>query len=64
VYAGVSYCGSPYLQQPIRDPKDGCGCPTIAKAKDPSEHCPLNFQNHPAHRLSHYCNCKWCQATS
>jgi hypothetical protein len=57
---GISYCGRPFLQQIDRDPViDGCGCPTIAKAKDPSEHCPVNARHQPASRGSG-CNCKWC----
>jgi hypothetical protein len=62
VYAGVSYCGSPYLQQPIRQPIEGCGCPTREKAKDPAEHCPLTRSNRPASQSPGKCDCKWCQA--
>src|SRR3954453_17830293 len=46
---GVSYCGRPFLQDIDRDPEtDGCGCPTHEKAKSPSEHCPIDRQNHLA----------------
>jgi hypothetical protein len=61
VRCGVSYCGKPFLAMPLRDPAtDGCGCPTIAKAKDPSEHCPLDARHQPAATSHHGCNCKWC----
>jgi hypothetical protein len=61
VSGGVSYCGKPFIQKVHRDSAlDGCGCPTLAKAKDPHEHCPLNLYNLPARRLGSSCNCKWC----
>jgi hypothetical protein len=57
----VSYCGTPFLRKVVRDPQiDGCGCPTIAKAKDPKEHCPLNVRNEPARSVDGACDCKWC----
>jgi hypothetical protein len=58
---GVSYCGSPFLENVRRDPVlDGCGCPTIAKSKDPGEHCPLNARHQPASPYGQGCDCKWC----
>ncbi len=61
VYRNVSYCGSPFLRKPLRDPaEDGCGCPTIEKAKDRSEHCPLTVRHRPATRMGEVCDCKWC----
>jgi hypothetical protein len=61
IHRKVSYCGRPFLQMPRRDDAvDGCGCPTIAKAKDPSEHCPLDWRNRPASVANGACNCKWC----
>ena len=67
VSAGVSYCGTPFLRKVDRDPLvDGCGCPTIAKAKDPVEHCPLNARHHRAASTGGggggECDCKWCAA--
>lgn len=60
----TSYCGRPFQQQISRDPTvDGCGCPTIAKAKDPTEHCPLDPRHRPASPATHgngACTCKWC----
>jgi hypothetical protein len=39
----ISYCGMPYLSKITRDPTtDGCGCPTLEKAKSPTESCPRN----------------------
>lgn len=56
-----TYCGRPYLEQPTRDPAtDGCGCPTLDKAKDPTEHCPLTPRHLPATDDAAACNCKWC----
>jgi hypothetical protein len=62
VSAGTSYCGTPFLRQVDRDPaQDGCGCPTVAKAKDPAEHCPVTVRFHAASSTSHHgCDCKWC----
>jgi hypothetical protein len=61
-HAGVSYCGTPFLRRPLRDAGlDGCGCPTVAKAKDPAEHCPLNAANRAAGGAGGACDCKWCQ---
>ena len=63
VYWGVTYCGRPFLQKIQREPAlDGCGCPTRDKAKSPHEHCPLDWRNRPARRLSDGCTCKWCNA--
>lgn len=57
-----SYCGRPLLRQIERDPTfDGCGCPVRAKAKDPTEHCPLTARHLPAARTDAGCTCKWCQ---
>ncbi len=43
VRRGVSYCGTPFLARIDRDAAlDGCGCPTIEKAKTPAERCPQN----------------------
>jgi hypothetical protein len=61
----VSYCGTPFLRKPDRDPfVDGCGCPTIAKAKDPKEHCPLTASHRPATAAPERCDCKWCVAAA
>jgi hypothetical protein len=62
VACGVSYCGTPFLRKVDRDPVvDGCGCPTIVKAKDPGEHCPVNRSNQAAKRGGHGgCDCRWC----
>lgn len=65
VQCGKSFCGPPLLRRPLRDPTvDGCGCPTHAKAKDPTEHCPINWQHdaaslHGPGRIG--CDCKWCK---
>jgi len=57
---GVSYCGTPFLDLPDRDPAtDGCGCPTHDKAKSPAEHCPLTITHRPATETPR-CDCKWC----
>ncbi|MGN6725440.1 MAG: hypothetical protein ACTHLZ_05955 [Tepidisphaeraceae bacterium] len=57
----TSYCGRPFLQLPDRDPvRDGCGCPTRAKAKDPKEHCPITLRHVAATREGAACDCKWC----
>jgi hypothetical protein len=57
----ISYCGRPLLDQIRRSSSiDGCGCPTIDKAKDPHEHCPLDRLNQPAKRVDGVCSCKWC----
>jgi hypothetical protein len=55
---GITYCGDPLLEKIDRHPQEGCGCPTLAKAKSPSEHCPLTLHYTPAD--THICNCKWC----
>ncbi|HVT89094.1 MAG TPA: hypothetical protein VHD56_09600 [Tepidisphaeraceae bacterium] len=61
IHKGISYCGNPFLQEINRDPSTGgCGCPTIAKAKDPDEHCPLDTRHRPAQSTPSACNCKWC----
>ena len=45
----LSVDGLDLLAQIDRDPViDGCGCPTIDKAKSPEEHCPLNARHQPA----------------
>jgi hypothetical protein len=63
VRRGVSYCGDPFLEQIHRDPTiDGCGCPTRAKAKDPSEHCPIDRHYSVAVTVGGHCTCRWCQA--
>jgi hypothetical protein len=61
IRGGVSYCGEPFLENPDRDPiRDGCGCPTIAKAKTPGEHCPLNARYDSASIVDGNCDCRWC----
>ena len=58
----VSYCGTPFLQMPYRDPAtQGCGCPTHDKAKSPTEHCPLTASHLPASTTLTSCDCKWCK---
>src|SRR4051812_22297787 len=65
VSKGISYCGDPFLEQIDRDPQlHGCGCPTRAKAKSPSEHCPLDRRHQPAQKIADNCNCKWCQLSA
>jgi hypothetical protein len=60
VHRGVSYCGTPFLQQIDRDPAlDGCGCPTRDKARAPEEHCPLTTRGSDANQ----CRCKWCMGS-
>jgi hypothetical protein len=62
---GVSYCGRPFLEKPHRDESvDGCGCPTHAKARDPSEHCPVDPRFRPARQANGQCTCKWCAAAT
>ena len=58
VRRGVSYCGRPFLEQVDREVTEGCGCPTVAKAKNPGEHCPLTIRHAPANPS--VCDCKWC----
>jgi hypothetical protein len=61
IASGTSYCGTPFLRKLDREPAlDGCGCPTVAKAKDPREHCPVNARHQPASTSSPACDCKWC----
>jgi hypothetical protein len=61
VSRGVTHCGTPFLQKVDRDPaSDGCGCPTVAKAKDPNEHCPVNARHQPATNVGGRCDCRWC----
>jgi len=61
VHAGTTYCGKPFLHLPVRDSaEDGCGCPTMPKAKDPTEHCPLDARHQPARTSAAGCDCKWC----
>ncbi len=63
VSTGVSYCGTPFLQHVDRDAAlDGCGCPTVAKAKDPKEHCPMTPRHGAAQSGNGACDCKWCVA--
>jgi hypothetical protein len=63
LHRGVSYCGQPLLRQIDRDPAiDGCGCPTREKAKDPKEHCPIDFNNVATTQNNTTCTCKWCAA--
>lgn len=63
IHKDITYCGQPFLEKITRDlAVDGCGCPTLAKAKDPAEHCPLDWTNHPARQLPDGCTCKWCHA--
>ena len=63
VYGGVSYCGRPFLRKIVREVgEEGCGCPTNEKAKSPDEHCPLDWRNRAARRLTEGCTCKWCNA--
>jgi hypothetical protein len=63
VSGGTTYCGTPFLRKPSREPAtDGCGCPTVAKAKDPAEHCPLNKSHQPTSNAdTPTCDCKWCR---
>jgi hypothetical protein len=63
VKCGVSYCGTPFLRMPLRDPVvDGCGCPTREKARDPKEHCPIDARYRAATHAGESCSCKWCAA--
>ena len=65
IVRGVSYCGRPFLQQVQRDhAEDGCGCPCHDKARDPSEHCPIDERHRPATRQDGACTCKWCAAAA
>ena len=56
------YCGKPFLSQIDRDQAtEGCGCPVIEKAKDPSEHCPRDRHFNPSTGLDPArCDCSWC----
>jgi hypothetical protein len=61
VRCGVSYCGTPFLRRPVRDPVvDGCGCRTRETARDPQEHCPLDAKHDEARLTDGRCTCKWC----
>ena len=61
LYKRVTYCGKPFVHLPVRDDaQDGCGCPTLAKAKTPGEHCPVDSRHQPATTTESECNCKWC----
>jgi hypothetical protein len=63
VQCGKSYCGKPFLKQIEREEHvEGCGCPVLAKAKDPAEHCPRNARFQPSSKSAN-CDCVWC-ATS
>ncbi len=65
VHRNITYCGRPFLSLPVRDEAvDGCGCPTLAKAKDGDEHCPIDLSMNPARPVDGACNCKWCVATA
>jgi hypothetical protein len=58
---GVSYCGTPFLQNIDRDPViHGCGCPTRDKAKSPDEHCPVDRHFKLAVLTGDRCSCQWC----
>jgi len=59
---GRSYCGRPFLRKVDRDePTEGCGCPVLAKARDPREHCPRDARfNAPARDEHGNCSCVWC----
>lgn len=64
IQCGKSYCGKPYLQLINRDQGiDGCGCPTIDKAKDATEHCPIDVRHRASVEVDGKCNCKWCVQT-
>lgn len=60
------FCGPPLLTQLNRRPEQGCGCPVLAKAKDPEEHCPvdagLTGVPDPRPTPPTPCPCKWCRA--
>ncbi|HMB95911.1 MAG TPA: hypothetical protein VKK61_07730 [Tepidisphaeraceae bacterium] len=65
IHRGISYCGNPLLRRIHREPHlDGCGCPTLAKAQSPAEHCPINAYHDPARISLGQCNCKWCTLSS
>jgi hypothetical protein len=64
IHKGKTYCGKPLLAQIDRGPAEGCGCPITEKAKDPSEHCPLDSRHRPAVMSGNVCNCKWCGANA
>lgn len=56
------YCGKPFLRQINRhEPTEGCGCPILAKAKDPAEHCPRNRLFDASTKTdADTCDCTWC----
>jgi hypothetical protein len=58
------FCGQPFLTHPHRKPEQGCGCPILAKAKDPKEHCPVDpfLIAIPDPPPLPPCPGKWCQA--
>ena len=60
-HGGVAHCGRPMHLRPFADPHalPGCGCPLSDKARDPSEHCPLDDAEAAAG-----CRCRWCTASS
>jgi len=65
VEKNISYCGKPFLKKIDRDESlEGCGCPVRAKAKDPSEHCPITPRHLPSQQSASGCTCKWCQIGS
>jgi hypothetical protein len=63
IQRGTSYCGRPLLRQVARQAsEEGCGCPCREKARDPQEHCPVDWSHRPARRTIEGCTCKWCNA--
>ncbi len=57
-----AYCGKPFLRHIDRDEAtEGCGCPIVAKAKDPAEHCPRDRVFNPSSKDA-ACDCMWCIA--
>lgn len=57
-----TFCGRPLLRQIQRDEAtEGCGCPIMLKAKDPTEHCPRDRVYMPATQTdADTCTCTWC----
>lgn len=59
-----AFCGKPFLSKIDREEAtDGCGCPIVAKAKDPTEHCPRDRVYNPSTKDS-ACQCMWCTASA